>query len=422
MAAETHGLNKAQAGAFLGAFIGWIFDYYEVFLLSMLAVPLRAAFGLSTFQVGLLSSVQLLFLAVGGVFFGFLADRIGRKKVLILTVVIYSVGTIARAISPDYVTLLVLTAVAALGIGGEYGVGQTLVAETIPGNRRGLWSGFLYGGIYIGIVLGAVAGGYLAPSIGWRWTFVVSGLPVLLALWVRVRTPESEVWRNRHDQAGQARARTRVTSRLARVWLLCFVAASLQFFAYYGMATLLPTYLVSKGSSIAGASSWLIFSAIAGAVGCVIGSWLTDKIGRRGALFIVAGAACVGGLVLAASWADLLSGTWILIPFFILFAGSNGAAVFGSLFSELFPSDIRATAVSSALQVGRGMSFFPPLIAAALLPTLGYQPIVFLSAGLFGVLALLSWAFRETRGEQLESVGSRGPAAGATVSAEKGTP
>jgi putative MFS transporter len=326
----------------------------------------------------------------------------------------------ARAIAPDYVTLMVLTCVAALGIGGEYGVGQTLVAEMIPGKRRGMWSGFLYGGIYVGIVLGSLVGGYLAPAIGWRWTFALSGLPVLLAVWVRSRTPESEVWQNRHREPGRARARTTVSARLVRVWLLCFVAASLQFFAYYGIATMLPTYLVSKGSSIASASSWLIFSAVAGAVGCVIGSWLTDKIGRRGSLCIVAGTACIGGLVLAAAWSHLLSGTWILIPFFILFAGSNGAAVFGSLFSELFPSDIRATAVSSALQVGRGMSFFPPLIAAALLPTLGYQPIVFLSAALFGVLALISWAFRETRGGQLGILGSQSVDPAVIVSAEKG--
>jgi putative MFS transporter len=184
---------------------------------------------------------------------------------------------------------------------------------------------------------------------------------------------------------------------------------------------LLPTYLVSRGSSIAGASSWLIFTAVAGAIGCLIGSWLTDTIGRRGTLCILASSACIGGVVLAMSWSHLLTGRWILIPFFILFAGSNGAAVFGSLFSELFPSAIRATAVSSALQVGRGMSFFPPLIAAALLPVFGYQPVVFLSAGLFGVLALLAWAFRETRGEQLDAVDSWAAKAGVAVPIKKGT-
>lgn len=395
-------LNRAQRGAFLGAFIGWIFDYYEVFLMTMLVIPIAAEFHLTTTQVGLLFSVQLLFLAVGGVTFGFLADKIGRKKVLMLTIIIFSVGTLARGAAPSYEVLLLLTALAATGIGGEYGVGQTLVSETVPAQRRGWYSGLLYGGIYVGILAGALVGGYVAPGIGWRWTFVLSGLPVLFVLWVRRHTPESEIWLNRDRTSKVRKERTKITSHLVRVWLLCVLAAALQFFAYYGLASFLPTYLVKQGSSIAGASTWLVFTAIAGAIGCFGGSLLSDRIGRRATLSILAGTGCVGGIVLGLSWAHLLEGNWILIPFFILFAGSNGAAVFGALFSELFPAKMRATAVSSALQIGRGMSFFPPLIAAALLPIFGYQPIVFLSAGLFGVLALVAWAFKETRGSTLK--------------------
>lgn len=410
--ATSRRLNKAQRGAFLGALIGWIFDYYEVFLLTMLVVPIAAEFGLDTAQVGLIISIQLLFLAIGGVGFGWLADRIGRKKVLIITILVFSLGTMARGFAPSYEILILLTAFAALGIGGEYGVGQTLVTESMDPQHRGFYSAFLYGGIYVGILMGAVVGGYVTPLIDWRWTFILSGLPVLFALWVRRHTPESDIWRDRKAAPVTSKPRVRLQFKLIRVWLLCVAAAGLQFFAYYGMATFLPTYLVDQGSSIAGASTWLIFTAIAGAVGCVIGAVLSDRVGRRLTLFILAGSACLGGLWLAASWNSLLSdATWILIPFFIMFAGSNGAAVFGALFSESFPARIRATAVSSALQVGRGLSFFPPLIAAAILPVFGYQPIVYLSAALFGVLALLSWAFTETRGIDLtveDAVGVNG--------------
>lgn len=395
-------LNKAQRGAFLGALIGWVFDYYEVFLLTMLVVPIAAEFHLSTGQVGLFISVQLLFLAVGGVGFGFLADRIGRKKVLMMTILVFSIGTIARGFAPSYEVLLALTAFAALGIGGEYGVGQTLVTESADPEHRGFYSAFLYGGIYVGILMGALVGGYVTPIIDWRWTFILSGLPVLFALWVRRNTPESQIWLDRKAAPAVVKPRARLQFKLARVWLLCVIAAGLQFFAYYGVATFLPTYLVSKGSSIAGASTWLVFTAIAGGIGCAVGAVLCDRVGRRLTLFILAGVACLGGVWLAISWDSLLTDAWwILIPFFLLFAGSNGAAVFGVLFSESFPAGIRATAVSSALQVGRGLSVFPPLITAAVLPVFGYQPIVFLSAGLFGVLALLSWLFTETRGIDL---------------------
>jgi putative MFS transporter len=391
-------LTKAQKGAFFGALIGWIFDYYEVFLMTMLAVPIAKTFRLSSTEVGFLFSTQLLALAVGGVVFGYLADRIGRKKVLMCTILFYSLGTMARAAAPNYAVMLALTAVAGFGIGGEYGVGQTLVTETIGKERRGFFSAILYGGIYVGILLGALVGGHLAPTIGWRMTFLVSGLPVLLALWVRRHTPESETWMSRGKMVVQrtGRAENIVSANVIQRWLLCVLAASLQFFAYYGMASFLPTYLVHKGASLANASTWLIFTAIGGAIGCMLGAFLTDRIGRRATLSILAAIACVSGLWLALAWDHLLAGgPRVLVPFFFLFAGSNGAAVFGVLFSEIFPVQIRATAVSSALQVGRGLSFFPPLIVAAVLPAIGYQPIVFASAALFGVLALVAWLFKE---------------------------
>lgn len=405
-ARHTRKLSTAQRGAFLGALIGWIFDYYEVFLMTMLVVAIKAELHLSTPQVGLLFSIQLLFMAIGGVYFGWLADKIGRKRVLMYTILLFSLGTMARSVAPNYEVLLILTAISGFGIGGEYGVGQTLVTETIDKRHRGFYSAFLYGGIYVGIVLGALVGGYLAPHIGWRWTFFLSGLPVLFALWVRRHTPESESWLER-QAAPQAKQPTESlrSGRLLKTWLLCTFAAGLQFFAYYGVASFLPTYLVSKGASLAGASSWLIFTAIAGGVGCSIGAVLSDRVGRRFTLSLLASMAFVGGMWLAWNWDSLLSGGWnVWVPFFILFAGSNGAAVFGVLFSESFPVSIRATAVSSALQVGRGMSFFPPLIAAALLPAFGYRPIVFFSAALFGVLALVAWLFKETR--HGEAVGS----------------
>jgi MFS transporter, putative metabolite:H+ symporter len=402
------GLDPAQRGAFLGALIGWVFDYYEVFLMTLLVVPIAAEFDLSSRQVGFLLGMQLLFMGVGGVFFGWLADRIGRKKVLIITIAIFSVFTFARALSPNYEVLLLLTCVAAIGIGGEYGVGQTLVAEVVPQHRRGWWSGLLYGGVYVGIIAGSLVGGYLTPEIGWRWTFALSGLPVLFALWVRRNTPESHVWADRVEQTTEGRTdRTRVSPTIVRVWLLCVLAASLQFFAYYGIASFLPKYLVDQGSSVTSASTWLLFTAVAGGVGCFIGSYLSDRIGRRKTLFLLASLAFVSGLGLVATWDQLLEGGgWVRVAFFAFFIGANGPAVFGALFSESFPADIRATAVSSALQLARGMSFFPPIVAAALVPTFGYRPIVLAAGIMFGCLAALAWAFTETSGKQLETAAS----------------
>ncbi len=103
----------------------------------------------------------------------------------------------ARAFTFNYEWLIIWTIIAGLGIGGEYGVGQTLVSEVVPKEKRGWWGGLLYGGIYFGIALAAVVGGYVAPAIGWRWTLVLSTLPILIAIYIRKTTPESEVWQKK---------------------------------------------------------------------------------------------------------------------------------------------------------------------------------------------------------------------------------
>lgn len=393
--------TRAQFSAWFSAFVGWVFDYYEVFLVTFLVVPISREFGLEPAQTAYIFSVQLLFLAVGGVLFGFLADRYGRQKVLMWTIVIYSVFTFARAFSFDYTSLLVLTAIAALGIGGEYGVGQTLVAEVMPRHRRGWWSGLLYGGIYLGIMGGALVGGYVAPAIGWRWTFALSGIPVLVAVFVRYFAPESDVWMAKRRTTGIDWG---FLSRRAFVvpFSLCLVAGVLQFFAYYGITSFLPTFLVeNEGFSMGQAGWWLFFTAVAGLVGSIVGAYTNDRWGRRITLSYLAATAAIGGFILTAIWDNLLGTLWILIPFFLLYFGSNGATVFGALFSEQFPTDVRSVGVSSALQIARGLSFLPPIIAAAIFPVYGYVPIVLGGASLFGLLALWAWVFNETRGKDI---------------------
>ncbi len=389
-------MGSAQYAAFFGALIGWIFDYYEVFLLSFLIILVGKTFHLSAAQEAVAFSVQLGFLALGGIVFGVLGDKLGRRRMLIYTVVIYGVGTLARAVAFDYSWLLIWTAVAGFGIGGEYGVGQALVSEVVPPAQRGFWSGLLYGGIFIGIMLGALIGGYVAPAIGWRLTFALSAIPAFIAAYIRLKTPESDVWKNRINQ-GQQQFHILATRKFWKPFLLCLVAAILQFFAYYGITEFLPTYLVSQHFSMGASAWWLFFTGFAGLVGSIVGAITADRWGRRITLSYLGFSAAIGGFILFLVWHSMLRSPWILVPFFVLFFGSNGATVFGSLFSELFPVDIRSTGVSWALQIGRGLAFIPPLITAAIFPVYGYAPIILIGAAEFAALGLWAWVFPETR-------------------------
>ncbi|MGK7376911.1 MFS transporter [Planococcus sp. 1R117A] len=404
---QNEKMDKAKYKIFFGAYIGWIFDYYEIFVLSFLVIPMAAALDLSTAQVAAVFSVQLAFLAVGGVVFGYLGDRIGRKKILIATLVIFCLATLMRGFTFDYEWLIFWTAIAGFGLGGEYGAAQALVSESVPSRQRGFWSSMLYGGAYMGIFLGATVGGFILPLIGWRMTFIISALPILFALWLRRDVEESKVWEaDVKKQKSLEKVDWRKKYGLRRFWkpfTIALIAAVLQYFAYYGITNFLPTYLVKyEGFEMGAAGWWLFFTAFAGLVGSFIAGYTTDKWGRKITLSYLAFVAALGGLALYFTWASLINSLWILVPIFFLYFGSNGASVFGSLFSEIFPTDVRATGISWALQIGRGLSAFPPLITAAVFPVYGYQPIILGGAGLFMLLAIWAWVFPETKNRRLD--------------------
>lgn len=401
---ESYKLNSKQFKAFSAAFIGWVYDYFDLFILSFIIIPITAQLGLSTGQSASLFSIQLAFIALGGVLFGILGDRIGRTKVLMITILLFAIGTLMRAFSFNYEWLVLWTAVTGLGLGGEFGVGQALVSEVVPAKKRGFWSGILYSGAFFGISAGALVSAYLLPAVGWRWTLVICSIPAFWALFIRKNVEESEAWmasaKERKDKPKQ-----RVQLGAKQFWLplaICVVAATVQFFAYYGITSFLPTYLVKyEGFSMGKAAWWSFFTAAAGLVGSVIGAYTADRWGRRVTLSLMAFSATIGGVWLYLSWESLIQSAWILIPFFVLYLGSAASSVFGALFSELFPTNLRSTGVSASLQIGRGFSFIPPLVAAAVFPVYGYEPIILGGAVLYLFLSIWAWVFPETRNRDI---------------------
>ncbi|HEY0182357.1 MAG TPA: MFS transporter [Rhodopila sp.] len=405
--AVAHKTMDEEAGnanswrAFFAAYLGWVFDYFEVYFLTIIIVPMAREFAWSPAQISTILSAQLASIALGGVIWGFLCDRFGRKWALQLCILQYCVGTFARVFTPDYTYMLCFTIFAGIGIGGEYGVGQTLVTEMVGRKSRGAWSSMLYSGIFVGIILAAAIGGLVAPALGWSGSLAVATVPVLLVVFIRSGTPESHVWLERR-KAGQhiASWREYVKGSFLRSLMLCYVTALLQLFAYYGVTTLMPTYLVTvAGFSLSKASWWVFFTGIAGLAGATAAALCVDRIGRRATLSISALVGAAGGALVFLLWAQLDSLGEILIPFFMLYAGFGAtASVFGSLFSEVFPVALRATGMSTALQFARGSSFAAPLLASALYPSLGYSPLIMGAVGLLVILALIAWAFPDTTG------------------------
>jgi MFS family permease len=397
--------SSASWRAFMAAYLGWIFDYFEVYFLTIVIVPMAKQFGWSTGQISLILSAQLASLAVGGVLWGYLCDRYGRRWALQFCILQYCIGTLARAFTPNFEYMLFFTIFAGIGIGGEYGVGQTLVTETVSKDRRGAWSSMLYSGIFIGIVMAAAAGGLILPYAGWSWSLIIASLPVILVVLIRMGAPESKLWEQRKS-LGQHVVPIREYTRSAflKPALLCYVTATLQLFAYYGITTLMPTYLVNvAGFSLQKTSWWIFFTGLAGLCGAGIAAICIDRFGRRATLSAAAIMGAIGGVLVFTLWSQLQSLTSILIPFFILYAGFGAtASVFGSLFSEVFPIALRATGMSSALQLARGTTFAAPLLASALYPLIGYSPLIMGAVVLLILLALIAWLFPETTGANVD--------------------
>ncbi|BCW42809.1 MFS transporter (plasmid) [Arthrobacter sp. StoSoilB3] len=403
-------LTKPQFLAWLTAFAGWVFDYYEIALMTFLIVPIAVEFQLAGSQTALLLSLQLLGIAVGGVLFGYLGDRIGRRSVLMITIAVFGVFTLARAFAPDYTTLVIFGVLAAIGLGGEFGVGQSLVSEVVPTAKRGRWGAALYSGAGIGLAGAALVGGYLLPVVGWRWVFAISCFPIVLAVIARFTVPESEEWENRAsgnqngDKAKTDWALVRSPKFLKPLALSIF-ACSISFFGFYGVATFLPTYLVTvQGFSFSKAAWFVVITGIAITLGSISSGFIADRRGRRVAWSIMAACATSGSAILGLLFQSAVISLWSLAAVFLTYFGTSGAALFGVVFSEQFPTRVRSLGVGTALQIGRGLSFFPPLIAAAVYPVYGFAPLAYGAAVLFAILAVVGWVFREGRGRSLADI------------------
>src|SRR5581483_2823520 len=188
-------MKSAARHAVLAGFLGWTLDAFDFFVVVFLLDTLAAQFHVTKLHIVNTLTATLLFRPVGAVIFGMLADRYGRRLPLMANVVYFSLIELLSGFSQTYLQFLVLRALFGIGMGGEWGVGASLALEQSPRKWRGVLSGILQSGYSIGYLLAALAARAVLPSLGWRWMFWLGALPALLALYIRMKVPESEAWR-----------------------------------------------------------------------------------------------------------------------------------------------------------------------------------------------------------------------------------
>lgn len=403
--------TRAHFRILLMSWAGWMFDFYDLILYTFLLIPIKKELHFTDVEVSFVLGASLAATAIGGVVFGVLADKFGRKNVLQWTILTYSLGTFFSGFAWDIPSLLVFRVLTGLGVGGEWGTGQTYVGETFPAKMRGRYGAFMQTGAPIGIALASVAGGWLAPAVGWRWCFFLSVLPALLVVYIRRHLPESDVWQARKTHAGIDRIVERagslsllLSAAYRKLFALSLVLAIFDMSAYWFTYSWMPGYLhEQRNFSLAKSAVWMLVTQSGGFLGYFTFGFVADRLGRRPAYSIYSVIMAIGLVMITLLWETIVVYQWLILAcMFLVGFGTGMFGGYGPLFSELFPTHIRSTAMGTAFNVARGVQFFTPVIIAVVASTHGLSGGIFIAA----IFALLTgawiWTFPETKGRVLE--------------------
>ncbi len=390
------------------AWLGWIFDFYDLTLLSYVvaSTPLAQDLGLSRGEVSILLGSSLGFTAVGGLVCGALADRFGRKPMLMATILIYSGGTCLAGLATGMWSALAARAITGLGVGGEWAVAHTLVGETVPPHVRGRYGAYLQTGATFGLFLSTVVGNFIAPRIGWRLCFVLSALPALLVVLIRQRMPESDLWLAHRGEthAPEWKALAGLLGPALRgVTLVAFALTVCNMAAYWFKTIWLPTYFhETRGLSLEDAARLFFIGQVGSLFGYVLHGFASDRFGRRPSFTLFAAGKALGLAMITVGWGLAASHPLLLfsLVFLVGFGEGNWGSV-GPLLNELFPTNVRAAALGIIYNFSRGVQFLAPIVITLVAQRYTFAEGIALAA-IFSVLAGAAiWALPETRGLRL---------------------
>ncbi len=334
--------------ALIASFLGWTLDAFDFFLVAFCLTAIGKEFHQSDSAVAVSITLTLAFRPVGAFLFGLMADRYGRRLPLMIDLVFYSVVEVATGFAPNFTTFLVLRALFGIGMGGEWGVGASLAMEKVPAKWRGLLSGFLQQGYALGNLLAALCYLFLFERWGWRPLFFLGGLPALLALFVRLRVKESEVWAKSKQESWR-----QLGGSITKHWKLFLYLTLLMTgmnFASHGTQDMFPTFLQRFWKFSAVERSLISAISMVGAlIGGIVVGLLSDRIGRRRAIVF----SLIAAILVTPLWAYAPRvGLLVLGAFLMQFCVQGAWGVIPAHLSELSPNEIRGFLPGFAYQCG----------------------------------------------------------------------
>jgi len=400
-AGTSEGRRALVAGS-----LGWMLDSFDVMLYALVLAALMKDLGMAKFTAGLLGSATLVASAVGGLVFGVVADRFGRTRALISSILIYSVFTAACGLAQTVAQLAVFRVFLGLGMGGEWASGAALVSETWSAEHRGKALGFMQSAWAVGYGLAALVVALVMPVWGWRAVFFVGVLPALVTVWVQRRVEEPALWRSRKAAAPARPARLADVFRgdLGRLTVAVTLMNACTMFAWWGFNQWIPAYLSLPagdggiGLSTRVMSGFIIAMQVGMWFGYVTFGFISDRVGRKRAYISYLLTAAV--LMLAYAVTQRPPALLLLGPVVAFFATGYFTG-FGAVTAEIYPTEIRATAQGFTYNIGRIGSAVAPWAVGRLADTSGFGAAFSLSAIAFLCAAVMWTWIPETRGRDL---------------------
>jgi SHS family lactate transporter-like MFS transporter len=404
---DLRSFTPTQRNTFLAGFLGWTFDAFDFFVLVFILRPLAEDFGASVAEVSFAIVLTLAARPIGALIFGRLADRYGRRPVLMLNIVCYSVIELASSFAPSLPVMLVLRTLYGVAMGGMWGVAASLVFEVVPANARGIVSGILQQGYAIGYLIAATVFALLFPSIGWRGMFILGTIPILLVPFIWFCVPESPVWR---ETAQQPQVKQNLVDAIASNWrTVIFMILLMTAFNFlsHGTQDLYPTFLeVQHHLPTATVGTIAIIYNIGAIIGGTTFGALSQWFGRRRTIVLAA----LLVLPIIPLWAFSSGMIWLTLGAFLMQIMVQGAwGVVPVYLNELSPAGVRGTLPGFVYQLGNLLAAVNATLQAGIAATHGgdYAIGLALVAGTAAVaIAVITAAGKEAKDVEFGTAGA----------------
>jgi SHS family lactate transporter-like MFS transporter len=369
---------------FIGVLLGYMFDGWDLLVISFTLFAIAQTFNVPTTTISPAVTLSLIGSVIGGIFFGWMADKVGRRKTLMITIIVFGITTFFTALAQSVFELMILRFIAGLGVGGEWGIGYSMLNEAWPSKTRGISGGILQSMFVVGSLAASATSGLALSTFGlsegWRISFIIAGLASLFSIYVRFGMPESKVWLQLQElkskgmlpKGYQLRNPLReIFSRDVRKYTLFgSVMASAYLFFAYSFLTYIPTYFGTVLKiPITTYTIMIVIAQLFGIMGYIINGWLSDILGRKKTAIIYG---LITFISIISFYIALLLNTFftsivnfpLFYAYIAVYFSAGFIGNFGVWMGELFPTKMRATGENFAYMIGRGIGagLAPPVI------------------------------------------------------------